>query len=588
MSTTLVKRKNNILLVAITRLGDMLQMSPTIVGIKQENPAARVTIVIEKQFSSICSGIPGIDEVIELDLGFVCRELHREGDGVIEAYAYLEKMVEQLRDKKFDYCLNMSNSAYTALLIKMLGVEDNRGWLSDEEGYRLMADPWAMLFAAFVYHSNRDYNSLNLVDIFRCSAEVMQHPRGLQYRVSEESRKFTDDFITQFPFIDGAPLVCVQAGASQKKRQWSTSYFASVSKYLVEELGANVIYTGAPAEAEIIDAILAEYPHPRVISAVGRTNFDQLAGILERASLLVTGDTGPMHLSVAVGTPVVALFLASALCFETGPYSAGNLVVQPQISCNPCNPNFPCSRPDCHEQISPALVGELVRQRLETPLGQEDKIIIPSHLANPADVMVYRSEFDADGFLEFVALNGKIRRNGEPVGFYEAAQASYRDLWKEEFANIRSHVDANPQTLDESSIVHPQIKGIDEIVRLLNSSLLVLDELRGLVLDPSGAPARLGELDAEVQELDKEIEEISLVYPMLGAIVRIWVMEKENLRGEDALSIVDDTITLYRRLLRRCGRFSELFHYYFEKLVDENESAEGGDRLVQLQFARGV
>ncbi len=588
MSTTLVKRKHNVLLVAITRLGDMLQMSPTIVGIKQENPAARVTIVIEKQFSSICSGIPGIDEVIELDLGFVCRELHREGDGVIEAYSYLEKMVDELRNKNFDYCLNMSNSAYTALLIKMLGVEDNRGWLSDEEGYRIMADPWAMLFAAFVYHSNRDYNSLNLVDIFRCSAEVTKHPLGLQYKVSEESRAFTDDFISRFPFVDGAPLICVQAGASQKKRQWSTSYFAAVSRYLVEELGANVIYTGAPAEAEIIDAILAEYPHPRVVSAVGKTNFDQLAGILERASLLVTGDTGPMHLSVAVGTPVVALFLASALCFETGPYSAGNIVVQPQISCNPCNPNYPCSRPDCHEQVTPALVGELVKQRLQTPLGQESTISVPPQLANPSEVMVYRSDFDSEGFLEFIPLNGKIRRNGQVPGFYEAAQASYRDLWKEEFAQVPQKVALSSSDSGESSLIHPGLKGVDEISSSLDRALGVLAELRAVVLDPRGMPSRLGELDAEVQRIDGEIEEISLVYPMLGALVRIWVMEKENLRGEDALAVVDDSIALYRQLLRRCARFSELFRYYYAEYVDEKHAGAEAEGLVQLHFARGV
>ncbi|MCB0322148.1 MAG: hypothetical protein KDD69_01210, partial [Bdellovibrionales bacterium] len=115
----MISRKFNILLVAITRLGDMLQMSPTIAGLKREHPDARITVVIDRQFAAICSGIPGIDEVYVLDLNFVVRCIHREQDGIVEAYKYISDALEDLKEKNFDYCLNMSNSPYTALLIKM-------------------------------------------------------------------------------------------------------------------------------------------------------------------------------------------------------------------------------------------------------------------------------------------------------------------------------------------------------------------------------------------------------------------------------------------------------------------------------------
>ena len=72
------KKSNNILLVAITRMGDMLQASPTIAGIKMENPDAKVTVLIERNFASICAGLPGIDEVIVIDLTYVTRGLHGE------------------------------------------------------------------------------------------------------------------------------------------------------------------------------------------------------------------------------------------------------------------------------------------------------------------------------------------------------------------------------------------------------------------------------------------------------------------------------------------------------------------------------
>ncbi len=168
--------KSNVLLVNITRLGDMLQATPTVAGMKQENPDCRVTVLVEKQFEDVCHWIPNIDEVLSLDLGMTVRSLTREGEGIVDAFEYIDETVTDLRSRGFDYCLNMSSSAYTALLLRLVGVERNGGWRADAEGYRIIESDWARLFATSVFHQNRQYNSLNLVDVFRCSADVEEHP----------------------------------------------------------------------------------------------------------------------------------------------------------------------------------------------------------------------------------------------------------------------------------------------------------------------------------------------------------------------------------------------------------------------------
>ena len=108
--------KSNILLVNITRLGDMLQATPTLAGLKKQNPDCKVTVLVEKQFHNICSLLPNIDEIFSIDLSLVVRALAREADGIIDAYEYLSETVETLKSRNFDYCLNMSSSAYTAML----------------------------------------------------------------------------------------------------------------------------------------------------------------------------------------------------------------------------------------------------------------------------------------------------------------------------------------------------------------------------------------------------------------------------------------------------------------------------------------
>lgn len=557
----------NVLIVAITRLGDLLQASPTIAGIKEENPGCRITVLVDKQFADVCRGIPGIDEIRETDLGMLVRCMGRDGDSIIDAYQFVDNLVTSLRAEQYDFCINMASSGYTAILLKLLNIKASRGWIADDEGYRLINNPWSVLFAAFVFHSNRDYNSINLVDIIRCSAGVRAHPKQLLYTVPVEAKSFPEQFLQSSGIGGSGPVICIQAGASQEKRQWAARKFAELATHLIDSLDARLVFTGSKQEAPLIDEICTLAKHQNIRSVAGSTNLGQLAALLERADLLITGDTGPMHLAVAVGTPVVALFLASALCFETGPYSVGNIVVQPQISCNPCNPNYPCAKPDCHNQVTPELIAYLAELRLREPLSKLN-LEIPSSLANPRQVTVYISAFDKDDFLEFRPLNGSGYHHGERTSIIDQARAAYRQLWKEEFAGIpapssngNGHrtetpsrlpvLDGKKETFSEMTIALSQAQKYSEEGRKL------IDQLMGLIEDTKSPPQFLGQISTAINGLDRNIEELGLSCPILGALTRVFVMEKNNMRGDDPLLLASEMKELYQRLERRGRKFQE-------------------------------
>ncbi|HMO16821.1 MAG TPA: glycosyltransferase family 9 protein [Oligoflexia bacterium] len=560
-----------ILIVAITRMGDLLQASPTIVGLKKQYPDSRLTIIVDTQFASICRGIPGIDEVYLIDMNLIARGISIGGDMLIESFNYVSKLVNDMRERNFDYCLNMSNSAYTALLIKMLNIPSNRGWLADDEGFKLMADPWAMLFSAFVYHSNRDYNGLNLVDIFRCAAEVNQHPRHLCYNVTDSATEKIKNLLPASFLSKSEPLIAIQVGASQEKRQWSPKRFALLVKYLIEDLSANIVYTGAPSEAHLIEAVSEHYVSSKAISIVGKTSVEDLAAFLKMADVLITGDTGPMHVSVAVGTPVVALFLASALCFETGPYSAGNFVVQPMISCNPCNPNYPCARPDCHDYISPELMAYLTKLRLKTPSDQDKFINIPQDIAPPELIRVYRTEFDEDGFLLFTGMNGLSAHSGYEKGYLETARAAYRVLWKQEFAGIRCPEEINAwekvALIDET----------EDLIKLADNACKQLELLRNYAKNPHSTAGEISAVSQELERIDSQIEQFSLIFPILGAIARIFIMEKENIRGEDIILLSEKAEELYRKLGERVKAFRKYFSYFSASFMQKEIVSHGSN-----------
>ena len=554
----------NICLVAITRMGDMLQASPTITALKQDYPNSRITVVIEKQFAAICDGIPGIDEVFVVDLGMVYRCLMRDYHDIVDAYGYIDGVVRELREHNFDFCVNMSSSGYTALLLRMLDIKDSRGWVSDEEGNRLISNPWARLFAAYVFHANRDYNSINIVDTFRCSAGVKSFPKKLMYNPQDADRDFIRKFLAENNIAEGGPIICVQVGASQIKRQWSPVYFAALTKYLVEELNARVIYTGSKGEQAIINMVISAYPTPRAVSAAGKTNLGQLGALLEEASILVTGDTGTMHMAVSVGTPVVALFVASAYCYETGPYSAGNIILESRVSCYPCNPNFLCARPDCHQQISPELVREMVKLRLNIDTEKLLTTVIGPEVADPKEVAVKVSYFDEDGFLDFKAINGFAEKEGVEEEVFEAARKAYRALWKDDFQAVASEkVWGRIIPLSDGLELVP---GLSELIELAKEGQKAILKLIDLILDPKSIAAELSQINQLIQEIDRSIEKMGFTYSMLGALARMFIMEKQNLRGSDTLKLANDTKQMYCQLQVRSEKFGRLYAYYYQNL----------------------
>ena len=534
--------KQNVLLVNITRLGDMLQATPTIAGIKMENPNCKITVLVEKQFSEVCHYLPNIDEVIALDLGMTVRSLAREQEGIIDAFDYVSEVVEDLRSRNFDYCLNMSSSAYTALLLKMVGIDRNGGWTSDEEGHRVISSDWARLFASSVFHQNRQYNSLNLVDIFRCSADVDIHPRQLQINLLPEALSYADNLLAEASFTNTGPLIAVQAGASQQKRQWLPRNFVQFIDILVKQHNARVVMVGTNKEIEIIQPILDGCNSPNVFNAAGKTSIPQLAAVLSKCKLLVTGDTGTMHVSVAAGTPVVSMFLASAFGFETGPYGEGNIVIQPRIACAPCNPNKPCARPDCHDTFSPAALAALTALRLE-----KDFNVLPEGLIPEDQAIVYRSTFDEFGFCDLVPLNTKSPMSIEPY------RKAYRKLWLDELGGMMLPSPQGKQTL---KVAQP-VEGIEKIVEAAEQGIKTIDELFHAIRDYSTPASKFNQINDTLSQIDRHVEDVGFNHPHLGPLARMFIFAKENLSGTDAVELASQMRQNYSNLIRRGKKFSE-------------------------------
>jgi lipopolysaccharide heptosyltransferase II len=159
----------------------------------------------------------------------------------------------------------------------------------------------------------------------------------------------------------GSPLVAINAGARWATKQWPSSAFADVADQLQDE-GIRVVVIGRDAEGDPASAVV-DHMRTSAINLVGKTSIKELIALLRRVHLLITNDSGPMHLAAAVGTPIVALF-GPTDPRRTGPYGPGHLVLRSGIPCSPCFSRR-CVNPktlECLTSISP---GQVFQQALQ-------------------------------------------------------------------------------------------------------------------------------------------------------------------------------------------------------------------------------
>jgi len=148
------------------------------------------------------------------------------------------------------------------------------------------------------------------------------------------------------------PLAVLHPGARWASKLWPPASWARLTEWFHGQ-GFLVAVTGSAADRELVAGITAQCRAPR-LNLAGATSLSQLAGILRKARLAVTTDTGAMHLAAALGTPVAALFGPTAP-WRTGPFGDVHQVVRQGLSCSPCFKRQ-CPDPRCLSDLLPEMV----------------------------------------------------------------------------------------------------------------------------------------------------------------------------------------------------------------------------------------
>jgi ADP-heptose:LPS heptosyltransferase len=382
----------NVLVLSLTRFGDLLQTQPVLSGLKAQGHATG--LVCLENFAGAAALLRDLDQTLPLRGArfLACLERGDWRGSLKELDGFLAGVRQGFRP---DLLINLTPSLSARLLVRALGAPEIRGFSVDPFGFNDDASDWAAFLQ--LASANRGQSPFNVVDLFRRSAGLQAAASPLDLLPpSAEDRTWARDLLrSREPQGGVRGFAALQLGASEDRRRWPVACFAELGARLWTEQGRLPVLLGSAQEQGLAARFCRAAPDLPCADLTGRTSLAQLAAVLTCCDFLVTNDTGTMHLAAGLGLPVAAIFLATAQPVDTGPYRPGCLCLEPDLDCHPCAFGQDCGRgEECRRTVSADAVLDCVRLLLE-PDG-------PAISAPGA--RVWRTAFDAQGFLDLVPL----------------------------------------------------------------------------------------------------------------------------------------------------------------------------------------
>lgn len=336
-----------ILIIKMSSIGDVVHSLPVLTALRRKFPQVAVSWLVEEAAAGIVSGHPHLDETIVLGNG------EEKSEPGVAYFPSARSLIRGLRRRRFDVSLDLQGLLRTALYALLGGVRWRVGYRNYQEG--------AFLFNNLrVVPDRQDHHAVTGYLGFAHWLEAETEPLDFTILFAQADQDYVDGFVKEQGVGEGDRLIALVPGAGWESKRWPEEHFAALADGLAD-LG-RIVLVGSPSERPMAQRIqdLASVP---LIDATGRTSLKQLAALLRCCQLTVANDSGPMHISAAVGTPVVGIF-GPTDPHRTGPYGPGHTVLTADLPCLNCR-RRQCSHLSCMHQVTPEQVLEVARRKLE-------------------------------------------------------------------------------------------------------------------------------------------------------------------------------------------------------------------------------
>ncbi|MFW6035949.1 MAG: lipopolysaccharide heptosyltransferase II [Halothermotrichaceae bacterium] len=327
MNSKLLQAKK-IIILDLLYLGDLIFATPFFRNLRNNVPNARIDIIVNSNFSEILEGNPYLDNIISYNKKYKTMEsIH---------------FARNVAKNRYDLGLNIHGNWRTALLMRLINPDYSIGFGGKGRGIFLNEEFIPPKNTHMVDIYLKFLNSLGISEIDNY---------GLELNVEKKAEESIDKFLNDQGVEKEDILVGLNTGGSYRTKKWPIRKFAKLADIIQLDYNKKVVFFGGTVDVERVYEIVGIMRTEPIVAA-GKTSLKELSALAKRCSLLITGDTGPLHVTASVGTPTIALFgPTDEEMFY--PYGKGHqVIVVEDLDCRPCGEhNCPLGHHKCLEDI---------------------------------------------------------------------------------------------------------------------------------------------------------------------------------------------------------------------------------------------
>ncbi len=320
-------------------IGDAVMNTPALGAVRHSYPEAEIVLVANPLVAKLFASHPYCDRVLVFDK----RGAHSGIGGFL-------RFCRLLRAERFDAAILLQKAFEAALMSALALIPRRLGYATDAR-------------AALLSHS------MPLTDEVRCQHHTEHYLHllrsfGIEGGDGQQRLEVTqEEYAWAKAQLGEGIWFAINPGAAYgSAKRWIPERFAAVADELAERFGARILLTGGPAETEI-GSDIAGAMKVEPLNFIGKTSVREMMALLSRCSLVVSNDSGPMHVAAALGIPIVAIFGPTDHT-TTHPLSQMHRIVRKPLHCAPCLKRVCPTDHRCMEAVTAAEVVEAARELL--------------------------------------------------------------------------------------------------------------------------------------------------------------------------------------------------------------------------------
>ncbi|MDO9462851.1 MAG: lipopolysaccharide heptosyltransferase II [Deltaproteobacteria bacterium] len=340
-----------ILIVKLSAIGDVVHSLPVLYALREKFPSAQISWLVEEAASSLLHEHPLLDRLIVSKRKSWLKALGHAGDRK-KAITEITSFIHELRDTEYDIVLDLHALLKSGFLIFLARGKRKIGYARGDEGSSVFLNEKVPPY---------DIEKHAILRYMNLAIHLGAQPDGYYFPIpiSDTDKQSIRQILKQ-ERVEG-PFITINPMAKWKSKLWDKKKFALLADHCIREFKLPVIFTGGREDDAEIQSMM-EQMQERAVNFCGRTNLRELAHLYSLSRVMVTTDTGPMHIAAAMGTPVVALFGPTAP-WRTGPFGDGHVVIRKELPCSPCFKKK-CTDPRCMSTIEVEEVLQVIWNRI--------------------------------------------------------------------------------------------------------------------------------------------------------------------------------------------------------------------------------